>query len=83
MPALQNRGFHQREGKSRGSPNPKREVPLFYPLILWQGTCQEVFLPLRGTRANIKSDFLGWASLSGGGSALVHLSATEGIGKES
>lgn len=86
-------GFCHREGKSRGSPNPKPGVPLFCPLILWQGTRQEVFFPLRGGRANIKSDsrfrtLWGGPPLprhwpSGGGSALVHLSGTEGMGRES
>ena len=71
--------LHHREGKSRGSPNPKCEAPLFHSL-LWQETRQEVFFCSRGTRANIKSDSTdsGHCRVSGGGSAPVHPSATEG-----
>lgn len=31
-------GLHHREGRSRGSPNPLCEAPVFYPLVLWQET---------------------------------------------
>lgn len=74
-------GRHHGEGKRRGSPNPKCEATLFYPL---SPSTPEVFFCLRN-QTDIKSDSAGSGHFGvalGGDSAPVHLWAREVSGKE-